>query len=190
MLGAQPTLWIVAGPNGSGKSTFVERFLGDFIFVNADIIAKTMTGENPDAIAKQAMFAAEAKRNELMAARTSFVTETVFSHESKLELIRDARAKGYFVHLIFICTADPTLNAGRVLQRVALGGHRVPLHKIAARYARAIANAKLAAALVNKMTIYDNTTNNTQFQFVASVIEREMVAVCNDPPQWFSTAFC
>jgi predicted ABC-type ATPase len=42
-----PTLIIIAGPNGAGKTTFAREYLAaegpDFIFVNVDEIARSLT---------------------------------------------------------------------------------------------------------------------------------------------------
>ncbi len=182
---SQPVLWLIAGPNGSGKTTFVERHLNHYEFVNADIIALAMNPTNPDSVAREAMFAAEAKRKDLLQQGKTFVAETVFSHESKLELLREAKQAGYNVQLVFICTEDPTLNAGRIKQRVAKGGHDVPMDKIAPRYARSIANAQAAVLLVDRLHVYDNTRGNMPHQFVALFENGRLETVIKQPPEWF-----
>jgi predicted ABC-type ATPase len=182
-------LWLIAGPNGSGKTTFVERYLKKHEFVNADVIAKQMNPGDPGAVAREAMFAAEAKRKELLQQGKTFVAETVFSHESKLDLIREAKQAGYSVQLVFICTEDPTLNAGRVKQRVAKGGHDVPMDKIAPRYARSIANAQAASTMVDRMHVYDNTRSNMPHKFVAMFENGRLESANKQPPEWFKAAF-
>lgn len=42
---------------------------------------------------------AQERRSAAVAAGTSFISDTVFSHPSKLDRVRDAAAAGYFVHL-------------------------------------------------------------------------------------------
>src|SRR5205823_7689090 len=69
------------GPNGSGKSTLWSYVL------------------EPELHAYEAAAIAAARRQELIATRRSFVTETVFSHESKIELVRIAVEAGYLVTL-------------------------------------------------------------------------------------------
>jgi predicted ABC-type ATPase len=184
-----PELWLIAGPNGSGKTTFVERHLNKYEFVNADVIAKAMNPADPGAVAREAMFAAEDKRKELLQQGKTFVAETVFSHESKLDLVREAKQAGYNVQLVFICTEDPTLNAGRVMQRVAKGGHAVPMDKIAPRYARSIANAQAAVPLVDRMHVYDNTRSNMPHKFVALFENGRLQSATKYPPEWFKAAF-
>lgn len=65
-------------------------------------------------------------RQELLSARLSFTFETVMSHPSKVELLRQAKAAGYRTYLYFIATEDPQVNIDRIATRVALGGHPVP----------------------------------------------------------------
>jgi predicted ABC-type ATPase len=184
-----PKLWLIAGPNGSGKTTFVDRYLSKHEFVNADVIAKAMNPVDPGAVAREAMFAAEAKRKELLKQGKTFVAETVFSHQSKLDLLREAKQAGYNVQLVFICTEDPALNAGRVMQRVAKGGHAVPIDKIGPRYARSIANAQAAVSMVDRMHLYDNTRTNMPHKFVALFENGRLESATKQPPEWFKAAF-
>lgn len=52
----------------------------------------------------------------------SFVSETVFSHESKLALIEHAQHCGFAVVLLVVCLDDPKRLLDRVHQRVQEGG--------------------------------------------------------------------
>ncbi len=72
-------------------------------------------------------------RHKLMEQRTTFTFETVMSHESKIDLLADARGKGYRIYLYFIATDDPMINVSGVHERVANGGHGVPDDKIVSR---------------------------------------------------------
>jgi hypothetical protein len=56
--------------------------------VNADVIAASRWPDDP--VGKSYAVVAAGRRTELIANRMSFVTETVFSHESKLELVHAA----------------------------------------------------------------------------------------------------
>jgi predicted ABC-type ATPase len=123
-----PVLHLLAGPNGSGKSTYVAYLLQPVThlpFVNADMIAAERW---PDAQAEHAYAASRAAADEsaqLLAARASFLTETVFSHPSKLDLVHDAITRGYLVHLhVILLPVDVAVS--RVAERVHLGGHDVP----------------------------------------------------------------
>lgn len=60
---------------------------------------------------------AEAIRQELLAAGRTFTFETVMSHPSKIEFMKEARARGYRVYLYFVATDDPDINIDRVRRR-------------------------------------------------------------------------
>ena len=99
---ADPVLHLLAGPNGSGKSTLWAYVLEPVLrleFVNADAIAAHRWPDDAQRHAYEAAELAAARRDHLIAARTSFATETVFSHESKVELVRVAVDAGYLVTL-------------------------------------------------------------------------------------------
>jgi predicted ABC-type ATPase len=49
------------------------------------------------------------------------VSETVFSHESKLALIEEAQAQGFFVMLLVVALDQPERLLERVAQRVGRG---------------------------------------------------------------------
>ncbi|MCA9687871.1 MAG: hypothetical protein KC457_37280, partial [Myxococcales bacterium] len=99
------TMIVLAGPNGAGKSTlYATRVAPNFggPFINADIIQRDELGDaSPDASYEAARIAAERRQNFLNRSG-DFVTETVFSHPSKLDLIRVARSKGFDFVLMHI----------------------------------------------------------------------------------------
>jgi len=126
----KPKLLIIAGPNGSGKTTFTSMLLTDdwakdCFFINPDEIAKNEFGDwnSPVAVKKAADRAAE-YRMECLDEGKSMVVETVLSREDKVDFIRSAKERGFFVRLFFIGTDDPSINAERVLYRVENGGHQ------------------------------------------------------------------
>lgn len=47
----------------------------------------------------------------------SFAWETVFSHESRLEIMASAKRHGYLIHLFYITTKNPDVNVARVRTR-------------------------------------------------------------------------
>lgn len=130
---------LVVGPNGAGKSTFVRLTLAPAWpaarFVNADVIAAQRWPDDPQSHSYEAAEIAAQTRNRLIEARAPFIAETVFSHPSKLDLLRDARAAGYHVVLHALLVPED-LAVARVAARVAAGGHAVPEEKVRVRYRR------------------------------------------------------
>ena len=165
---ATPVLHVIAGPHGVGKSTFQRSVLAPSTleFVNADHIAAARW---PGAEAEHAYDAArlaEQRRAELLAEHTSFVAETVFSHESKVELLRRASQAGYIVVLHVILVSE-ALAVARVEHRVANGGHFVPEDKIRSRHRRLWSRVAQAAGIADETIVYDNSSATNPYKIVA-----------------------
>lgn len=73
-------------------------------------------------------------REEMLRLRRRFTFETVFSHDSNLEIMSRATDLGYKVYLYYVCTDSPTINKFRVEFRVKQNGHGVDPTKIEKRY--------------------------------------------------------
>lgn len=131
----RPTLVVLAGPNGAGKSTLYEtrvrpRFAGPFI--NADVIQRDELRCAEPETAYEAARIAAARRTEYLEKGMDFVTETVFSHPSKLDLISAAQDAGFDVVVMHVGIETPDLSVARVAARVREGGHGVPEDKVRA----------------------------------------------------------
>jgi predicted ABC-type ATPase len=165
-----PVLHLLAGPNGAGKTTFYERVLGPSTyleFVNADVIAASRWPDDPMTHAYEAARLAAEERARLLEARRSFVTETVFSHESKVSLVEAAGLAGYLVTLHIILVPED-LAVARVAQRALHGGHDVPEAKVRARFHRLWQHVRAAVALVDEARVYDNTKARTPYDLRAA----------------------
>ncbi len=151
---------LVVGPNGAGKSTFVDNILLPILphqaFVNADEIAKLYWPGDEVEKSLVAARLAEVLRTAFIAMREPFIAETVFSHSSKIDLIREAVAAGYRVHLHVLMLPEGDTVA-RVEKRVTQGGHEVPEAKIRSRYQRLWVNVVDAVRLCDTADVYDNT---------------------------------
>jgi predicted ABC-type ATPase len=182
---ADPVLHLIAGPNGAGKSTLYDLVIGPVTkleFVNADLLAAREWPDDAAAHAYDASRLAAEHRAELLAARTSFVTETVFSHASKIDLVRAAAEAGYLVFLHVVLVPED-LAVARVANRVANDGHEVPEEKVRLRYARLWSLVAEAIALVDEATVYDNSSAATPFRVVAS-FERGVAVSKPAWPRW------
>jgi predicted ABC-type ATPase len=153
-------LHVVVGPNGSGKTTFVTEFLApelpSYAYVNADEIAKARWPADSDAHAYEAARVAAKTRAHLIAAGRSFIAETVFSHPSKLHMVRSAREAGYQV-VLHVMLVPEELAVRRVAYRVRAGGHDVPEHKVRERYQRLWGLIAQAISLAHRAVAYDNS---------------------------------
>ena len=166
-----PVLHLLAGPNGAGKSTFFARMLGPIThlrFVNADEIARAIAGGGPITrdISVEAAALAARRRDEFIANGTSFVAETAFSHPSKVELVRDAKAAGYDIRL-HVVVIPVELSVLRVQARVESGGHDVPEDKIRQRHERLWAHVAEAVTVADETILYDNSKAASPLREVA-----------------------
>src|SRR6476661_2652108 len=89
-----PVLFVLAGPNGAGKTTFYDlrlrpRLDSGVEFINPDrlILAELKRPAFSLDESQRGQALADAHRDAALAANRSFVTESTFSHASKLDLI-------------------------------------------------------------------------------------------------------
>ena len=151
---------LVVGPNGAGKSTFIAFTLSPLLpgslVVNADEIARQRWPEDPASHAYDAARIAADTRAKLIELGRSLIAETVFSHPSKLDLIRGAHDEGFTVVLHALLVPE-NLAVERVRHRVQAGGHHVPEAKIRERHRRLWALVANAIALSDIATVYDSS---------------------------------
>ncbi len=180
-----PVLHLLAGPNGAGKSTFYQEILGPSTglpFVNADEIASRRWPGTEIEHAYQASQVAAEERQRLIDRRESFVTETVFSHPSKVQLVDQAKQAGYLVTLHIVMVPE-ALAVARVEQRVQAGGHDVPEDKIRGRYARLWTHLSNAVPNVDEAILYDNSRAHRPYRQVALFSDGQLVGQA-DWPAW------
>lgn len=156
-----PVLHLIAGPNGAGKSTLYQYLIEPrypvLQFVNADHFERDHLTHvnNPLQRSLAARSWADERRQTLLRDGKSFVSETVFSHPSKLRLIEQAQSHGFSVLLYVVCLDEPRLLLKRVRQRVKEGGHAVPSNKILERYPRTVAHLSQAVRLADMSMLFD-----------------------------------
>lgn len=161
----RPVFYLLAGPNGAGKSTLYRAALAAGLippeaeFVNADLheAAHLQHIAHPVKRSQMAREWADQRRAACLAAGDAFVSETVFSHPSKLELLAAAQAAGFAVVLLVVCVDEPRQLLARVRQREQEGGHSVPPERILARYPRTLANLAKALQRADLALLYDTS---------------------------------
>jgi len=139
-----PTCWIIAGPNGAGKTTFALEYLPQVAqcsrFVNADLIA---AGLSPLAPERELLAASRLFLGEIEACitqREDFAFETTLAGRSYLKLVRRLQTAGWRVELIYLALPNMEMSKLRVAERVAHGGHTIPVADIERRFARSLGN--------------------------------------------------
>lgn len=86
--------------------------------------------------------------------------------------------------MVFIGLASPELAIARVAQRTESGGHDVPDEKIMARFPRTLDNLRKALALVDHTFLFDNSSAEQPYRFVAEFKVGELVKRGRYRPVW------
>ena len=155
-------LYIIAGCNGAGKTTASFTILPEVLdckeFINADEIAKGLSPFQPENVAMQAGRIMLARMDELLQKGETFAFETTLATKSYKQKIEWAQANGYEVTLLFFWLRNVAMAKERVAQRVAEGGHSIPLETIEIRYHNGIANLfAIYIDMVDICYIFDNS---------------------------------
>ena len=187
-----PTMIVIAGPNGAGKSTLYQTrvapsFAGPFI--NADIIQSDELCDPSPATSYEAANIASSRRADCLARGRDFVTETVFSHPSKLELIDQARNRGFTVIVMHVGVDTPDLSVARVGTRVEEGGHIVPEDKIRARYMRGAPLIRAAVLKADRGLVFDNSRLNEPPSHCLTFANGRLAFALPRLPDWIRSVY-
>lgn len=190
----KPELIIIAGPNGSGKTSITQKFLHHewaegTTYINPDQVAKDIFGNWNDsgAVLKAANYCSEL-RERCLAEKKSFVFETVFSAQDKIDFVIRAKEAGFFIRVFFISTSNPAINASRIANRVMKGGHDVPITKIISRYYKAIRNCKTISPIIDRLYIYDNSIDDADARALFRLSDGNLAKqYTTDIPDWAKT---
>ena len=163
----KPQVYIIAGPNGSGKTTFATEFLPNYAdcptFINADTIARGLSGFSPDAVALKAGRVLLEQIASYAARRINFAFETTLSGTSYLLRLKNMREKGYVIHLFFLWIPDVRLSLARIASRVKMGGHDINEKVVRRRFHKGIENFfKRYRAVVDSWMLFDNSGDMPQ----------------------------
>lgn len=180
-----PRVVVFAGPNGAGKSTHADAILaalGIETFVNADYIARGLSGRHTDAVAFEAGRIMLRRLRQLGDARADFAFESTLSSRSFAHFLHGLKAKGYAVAIYYFSLTNAQLAVRRVKLRVALGGHDVPADVVKRRFGRSLQNFfQLYVPLADEWTLFDNSSA-TQALPVAARYANQLTVT--EPATW------
>lgn len=132
------SLFIISGCNGAGKTTASYTVLPELLqikeFVNADEIAKGLSPFQPEYVSIEAGKIMLRRIQELLSQHRDFAFETTLSTRSFVGLVKQAKALGYTINLIYFWLDSVELAIERVRTRVSEGGHGIPIETITRRY--------------------------------------------------------
>lgn len=119
---------------------------------------------------------------------STFFYETVFSHKSKLQLLQEAKNKGFKVYLYFVSTQNKTINWERVKSRVKQGGHRVSKKKIFSRYYNSLENLYPALKIADRVYFFDNSESGKTSYLNFAECRKGKISFTDgidEVPEWF-----
>jgi len=154
---------------------------------------------NPDDIAAALPRRADGTLDELLAGREAlrerermlgsgrtFAIETTMSGNSSIRFMREAAGRGYALILVYVGIASAVLSLQRVRDRVAAGGHDVPIEAVMRRYPDTMAKLATALGLVDRAYIVDNSGLLRRFLIMAE--DGRAMSVAVDLPKWAVSA--
>jgi predicted ABC-type ATPase len=127
----------------------------------------------------------------LLRLKRKFSFETVFSHSSKVELMRQAKARGFKVYLYFIATNSAEINKDRVRTRVMQKGHDVPPDLIEKRYDLSLAQILPALEHCYHAFFFDNSgTEAVMFaEMKETALGKQWAWNTKAIPDWFIRSY-
>jgi predicted ABC-type ATPase len=132
-----------------------------------------------------AALAADFIRNQLLLSSQTFTFETVLSHPSKIDFLRQSMAAGYKNYLYFICTVSPAINIDRIKQRTQLGGHSVPEDRIIKRYFESLQILSEIIPLCYRTYLFDNSLEERSIEPVAEIDSSGTLLLKKDEMPWW-----
>lgn len=175
-----PVCTVIAGPNGAGKSTFALqgpfRLTSCRNFVNADSIA---AGLSPFAPERELITASQLFLNEIhryARERESFAFETTLAGKTHANFISKLVKEGWLVEMTYLWISSANLSLDRVRERVAHGGHNIPVESIFRRYPKSIRNLLYVYSdLCTSTFCLDNTNGEPGLIFTQNASERRII---------------
>ena len=156
-----PRLTIIAGANGCGKTTLTRwdrKTFASIPTLDPDAIEKTLqstvVATSPIASARHVLNAAK----QHVSRAETFAVETTLSGHTYLQMMVDARIRGFEIVLVYIGTENVEINLARIRNRVLAGGHDVPEADVRRRYQRSFKSLLIAIERADHTILFDNST--------------------------------
>lgn len=126
--------------------------------MNADLIASGLSPLRPELSVRQAGRLVLLELSRLAKARKNFAFESTLSGRTYLRLLKNWKATGYRIEIVFLSLPSVHLALQRIASRVRQGGHDVPKAGVIRRFDRSWRNFHaLYRPLADAWAIYDNS---------------------------------
>ena len=107
-------------------------------FINADLIAQGLSPFSPQQVAIKSGKLVLEQIKEYSNSGVDFGFETTMSGVTYLKYFKMLKEKGYGINIFFLWIPSSQLAVARVNDRVAQGGHNVPIEDIKRRFERSV----------------------------------------------------
>jgi predicted ABC-type ATPase len=162
--------------------------LGIEIFVNADYIARGLSGRNTDAVAFEAGRIMLKRLHQLGEAKVDFAFESTLSSRTFAMFLATLKRQGYAIVVYYFALANAQLAVRRVKLRVSLGGHDVPADVVRRRYGRSLSNFfGLYMPLADEWTLFDNSST-PHARAIAAKLQDQLTVT--EPATWHKLKKC
>ena len=119
-----------------------------------------------------------------IAAGCSFTQETTLTGNFAKNLMSQAREAGYRVNMLYVGVASLAVSKDRVVERVAKGGHDIPIADQERRFARSRANIEPAARIADNAVVLDNSRRDHPYHLIADIEQGKVRYIDPRGPAW------
>jgi predicted ABC-type ATPase len=156
-------LTFIAGANGSGKTTLTRwnsELFKEIPLLDPDAVANTLQATVSSLLPMAAARHVLKSAGDNLKERRSFAIETTLAGKNYLQMMLDARRRGYEIVLVYIGTESVEINLARIRNRVLAGGHDVPEADVRRRYGRSLENLSIAIKRADHAILFDNSSED------------------------------
>lgn len=165
------------------SKSLINKAIADGHIIDIHIKENCIVDNSNNSHSYEGSFIASFIRHLLIEQHKSFSFETVMSHPSKVDEIKETVALGYKPYLYFVCIDKPEVNISRISNRVSHGGHDVPDVKVVERYYRTLELLPSLLPLCYRAYLFDNSGKKNQL--IAELYKGDLELKTSTPPQWF-----
>ncbi|CAN1504712.1 AAA domain containing protein [Flavobacteriaceae bacterium] len=165
------------------SQTLIKKAIADGHTIAIHIKENCIVDNSDDSHSYEGSFIASFIRHLLVEQHKSFSFETVMSHPSKVDEIKEMVQLGYQPYLYFVCIDKPEVNISRISNRVSHGGHNVPDKKVLERYVRTLELLPSLLPFCYRAYLFDNSGKKNQL--IAELYKGDLELKTSNPPQWF-----
>ncbi len=165
--------------------TLIEKAAFEGHVIDIEIRENVIVDKSKQTHSYEASLITSFLRKHLLKKGSNYSFESVMSHPSKLDEIRQAKELGYKTYLYFVCLQDADINVSRVLNRVEKGGHNVDEERVKRRYTETLNNLLPTLLLVDRAYVFDNSTDKMELIAELENGAIEILVSGNKVPNWF-----